>query len=326
MKKRTIYLDIIRVIACFMVIVMHSPMPNGGSHVWVMVGYITAVCCPLFFMVSGALLLPCKGDLSACTYLKKRIGKILGPTLCFSLFYIALNGSWASVFSIPFSAQGHGILWFMYTLTGLYLLVPIISPWLRSASKRDLELYFVLWFITMLYPYIGIGVEVNTESEGVLYYFTGYAGYFLLGHYLSRYQVKLWAFLPLSLLMIPLPILNKVLGWNLDFFEAFWYLSAPVAIMTAAWFCGIKKFFKIKSEFVSELFVMVSNLSFGIYLIHIFVMRTLLWNWSVIVSIQNVHIQTILIIVLTFCISLAMCWLIAKLPFAQYIIGYKHKK
>ena len=30
--------------------------------------------------------------------------------------------------SIPFATQGHGILWFMYTLIGLYIVSLIISP------------------------------------------------------------------------------------------------------------------------------------------------------------------------------------------------------
>ena len=74
-----------------------------------------------------------------------------------------LNGSDLSVkegvtdlFSIPFTAQGHGILWFMYTLAGLYLLVPIVSPWLRNASKHEIEIYLALWLVTLLYPYIGL--------------------------------------------------------------------------------------------------------------------------------------------------------------------------
>lgn len=298
-----------------------------------MIGYLAAPCCPLFFMVSGALLLPCKEDMAADEYLKKRLSKIIAPTICFSLFYIVLNINQIydlklSLLSIPFSAQGHGVLWFMYTLTGLYLLVPVISPWIRQASKRELELYLCLWFVTLLYPYIGLTLKINTEPAGILYYFTGYAGYFLLGHYFSKYHVKLRAMILIAGLMIPLPALNKVLGWNLDFFDAFWYLSAPVAIMTATWFGGIKNLFekRVMPEWVSKSLAMVSNLSFGIYLIHIFIMRTLLWNCSVCTSIQNVHVQTILVIVLTFSISFTLCWLIAFLPFAQYIIGYKHKK
>lgn len=114
-KHCTTYLDIIRIVACVMVITMHAPIPGEGalahSSFLVLSSYLTSPCVPLFFMVSGALLLPCKEGVTANSYIKKRIGKIVGPTICFSIFYIMLNGSDLSVkegvtdlFSIPFTA------------------------------------------------------------------------------------------------------------------------------------------------------------------------------------------------------------------------------
>lgn len=95
MKQRTLYLDIIRVVACLMVIVMHAPISGDGAMTHgpflVFTSYLTAPCVPLFFMVSGALLLPCREGITARAYLAKRIGKIVGPTVCFSSFYIVLN-------------------------------------------------------------------------------------------------------------------------------------------------------------------------------------------------------------------------------------------
>lgn len=156
--KRLLYLDIVRLIACLMVIVMHAPIPSVRAETHgaflVQSSYLTAPSVPLFFMVSGALLLPCKERVSAGKYLMNRLGKIISPAVIFSFFYIALRHNWQSVWSIPFSAQGHGVLWFVYTLIGLYLLIPIISPWLRNASKGEVELYLGLWFMTLLYPYL----------------------------------------------------------------------------------------------------------------------------------------------------------------------------
>ena len=313
---------------------MHAPIPGEGASAHgsflALSSYLTSPCVPLFFMVSGALLLPCKDGVTAGWYLKKRIAKIISPTVCFSVFYIALNtwnreeGIVNQLLSIPFSAQGHGILWFMYTLTGLYLLVPVISPWLRNVSKHEIEIYLILWFVTLLYPYIGLVLKVNTDNTGLLYYFTGYAGYFLLGHYMSRYILPLRWLLPMVMLALPLPILNKMLGWELDFYSAFWYLSVPVAIMTAVWFALIKTVFEKKKVRKSLLnfITTTSNLSFGIYLVHIFVMRRLLYKWLFIQSFNNYYIQTFVVIVLTCIGSYVICHIISKLPLSQYIIGY----
>lgn len=313
-----------------MVIIMHAPIPGAGakSHglFLVLISYLTAPCVPLFFMVSGSLLLPCKKEMTAINYLKKRIGKVAGPTIAFSLSYMAINEStnWSiSILSIPFSAQGHGILWFMYTLIGLYLIVPIISPWIRQASKRELEIYLLLWIITQCYPYLSLFLEINSSSTGILYYFTGYAGYFLLGYYLNRYPVSFKLLLLLAMLMLLLPLLNKIFDWSLDFYSAFWYLSIPVTIMAATWFAGIKR---LCETFVFNIRLStISNLSFGIYLIHIFIMRTLLWNWSVITEIPNYYLQTVIIAVFTFVGSYIVCRIISYMPYSQYVIGYTER-
>lgn len=138
-KQREYYLDIIRVLACLMVILMHSPTtrtvaePNGLFLC--ALSYITQPCIGLFFMVSGALLLPTV--LSAKEFLSKRLGRVVLPTVFWSIAYIALyqsvNGGGYSntlnmLVSIPFSAQGTGVLWFMYTLIGFYLIIPILVP------------------------------------------------------------------------------------------------------------------------------------------------------------------------------------------------------
>ena len=339
-KQRTIYLDIIRIVACVMVITMHAPILGEGASAHgpflVFSSYLTSPCVPLFFMVSGSLLLPCKEGITASLYIKKRIGKIVGPTICFSIFYIMLNisklsvlGGMTDLFSIPFTAQGHGILWFMYTLAGLYLLVPVVSPWLRNASRHEIEIYLALWLVTLLYPYIGLVLEINTSDTGLLYYFSGYAGYFLLGHYMSRYALPLRWLVSVVLLVLPLPVLNKILGWELDFYSVFWYLSAPVAVMAAGWFALIKIIFeKIEmGKALLNFIVTVSNLSFGMYLVHIFVMRTLLYKWSFIQDFNDYYIQTFVVVVLTCIGSFGICYIISKLPLSQYIIGYTvHKK
>lgn len=151
MRERIVYLDIIRVLACCMVVLMHSPHPDAGISGLILspLSFLTAAGIGLFFMVSGSLLLPVK--IGTGDFLKKRIGKIIGPLLFWTLFYIVirlLTGNMQtadlliSLLSIPFSTQGHGVLWFMYILIGLYLLAPILSPFLEKAGERELRFYY----------------------------------------------------------------------------------------------------------------------------------------------------------------------------------------
>ena len=80
-NQRDINLDIIRILACLMVIAMHAPIPNGNAIgiFNAALSYYTAPCIGLFFMVSGALLLPIKCN--GIEFLKKRFAKIAGPTV-----------------------------------------------------------------------------------------------------------------------------------------------------------------------------------------------------------------------------------------------------
>lgn len=66
-------------------------------------------------MVSGALLLPVETDTK--TFLKKRLAKIVVPTLVWTIVYWGYNvvtkgdEHWIqTIASIPFSPQGHGVM------------------------------------------------------------------------------------------------------------------------------------------------------------------------------------------------------------------------
>lgn len=80
MEKTRLYeLDLVRSLACVMIVVMHAPMPVEGNAtliqtlVMVGTGYICASGIGLFFMVSGALLLPIAGREDALMFVKHRL-------------------------------------------------------------------------------------------------------------------------------------------------------------------------------------------------------------------------------------------------------------
>lgn len=331
-KTRYMEFDLIRCAACLLIIIMHSPIPDANANGFFLssISYFTAPGIGLFFMVSGALLLPIQTNIR--TFLKRRFTKILFPTLFWSLFYLicrTLSGEsvdWVkSILSLPFSAQGHIVLWFMYTLMGLYLLSPILSRWLRSCSKEELQFYLLLWGITLCYPILTHLLHINTKNTGILYYFTGYAGYFVLGYYCKNYGKTLkWKWiLPLTLFAIAAPVCCKFFDIEVKFYQVFWYLSIFVVILCIFYYkTGLMVGSRIKK---SGILTKLSNLSFGIYLSHLFIMRTLLWNWDFIRNIDSYYLQTLVIIVLTFAGSTLVCYLISLLPGAQYIIGYKNK-
>ena len=337
MKEPSYYLDFIRVLACLMVIAMHSPIPHTSAAENPLSGllsYFTAPCIGLFFMVSGALLLPISVETSE--FLRKRLKKVFLPTLFWSLFYIVCNvykgnldlsGMVVSLLGIPFSAQGNGVLWFMYTMIGLYLLAPIISDWLHKASRKNIEFYLFLWSISLCLPFFRLFLNISYGEENILYNFSGYSGYFLLGFYLNKYVLNpigrkscLYWILGVMIVLLP-PAACKVFHLNIDFYSLFWYLSVGVALMCVGWFLLIKNISLLsRTNTLTIALAEISKMSFGIYLVHIFIMRDLLWNLSFLQHLPF-HYQIPLCTILTFGLSYLFVKLFSKFSFSKHIIG-----
>ncbi len=231
------------------------------------------------------------------------------------------------VLSIPFSAQGSGIMWFMYTLIGLYIVSPVISPWLETVKKSTLELYIAFWLLTMCFPLFEMALEVNSGITGLYYYLSGYIGYFILGYYLRMYgeQIQMRLSLLLFLLSLSVPVIFWLLDLEVDFHRVFWYLSIFVVVMAIFWFRLCQKYMEFRSRKLSFV-ARLSNLSFGIYLIHIFVMRNWIWTWKWIMGIENYALQVFVIFICVMIISLAVSYLIALIPGGNYIVGYRINK
>lgn len=333
MKTRDHSLDLIRIVACLLVVLMHSPMPsdNASGPFLSALSYLTAPCIGLFFMVSGALLLPVKDDY--CTFFRRRLSKIVIPTLAWTAIYLGLKIYYSkseinivrAVFSVPFSAQGHGILWFMYTLIGLYLLAPILSAWINVAKDREIRFVLLLWAVSLCYPLIEGYIQITTGTTGILYYFTGYAGYFLLGYYLKhRCQQQKWIFAALiaAVGFALIPTL-KYMQIPFDFYRIFWYESIFVAALCCVIWSIIGKMKILVGGGYLQAISGLSNLTFGVYLAHILVMRYWLWHTEWIQDIINYPLQTITIFLLTTIITFIFALLTSRMPLLHHLMGYK---
>ncbi len=234
--------DCIRVIACTMIVLMHSPMPGLGTPNYVLSGisYTTAPGIGLFFMISGALIID-KAEknmdyFSFYIFLKHRLSKTLIP-----LFSWILICNVASHFGIEI--QQLGVLWFLWTISGLYILTPILVRWLHHASNGEICTYLCIWFMTLCIPYTKQFINVNEGINSWMYYFHGYVGYYVLGFYIHTHRkafLKTHNLVVLCSLFvifsIAMPLYVLFFGLNVNFYEFFWYLSPSIALLSTAWF------------------------------------------------------------------------------------------
>lgn len=324
MGKRDYSLDIIRVIACLMIVLMHSPMSGLGTSGFVLCGisYLTAPGIGLFFMVSGALLLKVNigKPIETKSFLRKRFIKILIPLVFWSIV------GWGLELCGCDNAE-LSILWFMYSLAGMYLLTPVLSRWLCVAKVKEIEFYLVLWLVTLCVPFVKLLIPVNESDTSWLYYFHGYVGYYVLGFYLQncwarRMSVgRKWMFaLVFVCISVILPIALLMLNVEVDFYSLFWYLSVTVALQCVVWWSVVRRLMKNVAN-LPRLVVELSKLSFGVYLIHILVMRNVLWKTEWMQGMNGI-VQIVVCTILTFIISALISWGISKIKYVKAVIGY----
>lgn len=331
-KKREYWIDVLRCFACVMVLFCHAPAPDNaksliGTAFGMVNGYLGMAWGPvLFFMISGACVL-WKGADSAQDFFKKRFSRVLSPTIVWSVVYVLCEHYvWKTdmtnvvhkLWMIPFSPQ-YGLLWFMYVLVAIYLMAPILSSWLEKCSKKDLELYLVIWALTLLFPYIRVyNTEIATglmNGNGMLYYFGGWIWVAVFGYYSRKHvriQLKVWHLF--TLLVAPLSVLafKYISGETITS-----CLSIASVFTTAFAFVIIQNTsFKGKLRKQVETF---SKYSFGIYLCHMLFMQPLR-IWISQFGFDS-YLQIPITVVACGSATFLLVWLIAKLPFSKYIIG-----
>lgn len=317
---RNLHLDLVRILACIMIVLMHSPMPDIGCPGFMLVGisYFSAPSIGMFFMVSGALLLKRYdlADFRVTDFLKRRLSKVLWPTL-----FWFITGNVMGWMGLP--KDELGILWFMYSLIGLYLLAPILIRWINLASKREIEFYLLLWGGSLCYPLLNLYFDFRENVASWVYYFHGYVGYFVLGAYMNIWgltpKIRRFVYAALVLFSTVLPICNYFLGWNWPMIPTFWFRSISVALLCVFWWELTQK---ISSRFESKSTTIfhLSKLTFGIYLVHIILMRCVLWQFEWMQSLLGI-VQPFICAFLSFFLSYLLCLAGSKIKISKYIIG-----
>ena len=228
-NNREVWVDWMRVIACFMVMVVHSTEPFylGGdgaqiltrADMWWSAAFDSMVrmCVPLFIIASSYLQFPL--HYSTGEFFKRRAVRILVPFALWSVVYALYWGEPVDNLKsllLNFNyAAGH--LWFVYMLIGVYLVMPLLSGWACEVGKRELQVYLGIWLAITVIPLLrdwvstdGLALtygptgiprqalyplwgEASWNTYGTFYYLSGFMGFLLLGLYFRRFaQVETW--------------------------------------------------------------------------------------------------------------------------------------
>lgn len=317
------WVDLLRVIACFLVVFSHCCDPFVAQFDADRVSFLTGVfsgsfvrpCVPLFVMMTGVLLLPTSVGMG--DFYRKRIGRIVIPLIFWSialpvLFFvyfayintssvnpaipqgaytldIMLGKLYTFIFNFNFDTTP---LWYIYMLVGLYLVIPVLSGWLKQASQKEVKLFLKVWGIALLLPYVKmvapmLGYAGNYGNMGILgicdwndygtfYYFSGFIGYLVLAYYLVTYPLT-WSWNRTLAITIPMfligylitsfgyVLMQKYFPGNYANLEIVWYFAGiNVFMMTFPVFVIVQKLKIPSSPILSNL----ASLTLGVYLCH----------------------------------------------------------
>ncbi|MBQ3418216.1 MAG: acyltransferase family protein [Ruminococcus sp.] len=293
---RVAYLDILRIIAAFAIVMIHASTETMGnisidSSAWNAVNVYDSLSrwgVPVFVMISGALFLEREH-----TYRK---------LFCRNILHMAIAYLFWSVFYavVPYLRHPemldaktvlknfldtNNYLWFLLMMIGIYLIVPMLK---RIVENEKIAWAFVILFfvfavfIPQTVSLIKLGNEnaaeiINGPVKSLKMNFVlGFPGYFILGYLLHKNAIKKGVRITLYALGI-LGAAITIVGTSLVirylqktsvlFYDNF---AMNVFFVSTAVFVAVKQICKnpMKTQKAADRLAFFSKCTFGVYLIH----------------------------------------------------------
>lgn len=350
-KERNVELDLLRILACFMVIMIHfaSLFLSNTANVsqWKTLNFYDSLSrssVPLFFMISGVFFLDNNKQITFKKILNHAIRLLTAMLFWETLFSIkryGISGSFMQnvINIIPKLVTAYSHFWYIPVLVGIYFLVPV----LRCITQNEIitKYYLIIWVIfsiakntiTILSQVVLKNhVYANTIINSFLNTFfnvelTSYVGYFILGYYLFYHFHKK---INLITLLIT-TFISQLACAAINYFGTYSIFEGKSwngmqNYMTITTFIEAVCIFLIFKDYVAgisfnnkyrKLITEVSSYTFGIYLMHPFFTESL---YAQLVS-MNVAITLPILSVVVFITCAVITLIIKKIPLAnKYLV------
>ena len=345
-KETILWIDLIRVVAIFLVVMIHvsgqvttrwAEIPADKWFIGNIYGGVARVAVPLFFMISGYLLLPRTESLRA--FYTKRMTRILIPFVVWSLIYLgwycwnhATVCTPSFVGDLLFVQGTYYHLWFLYSLVSIYLILPILRLMIKPGTDQSILWYLIgLWLIfqpasLITNKFWNFNVKIAPPLA------TGFVCYFILGYLLGEIKLSRLKMI-LAALLWAIGTLITIIGTYFftqysDQFDSFFYNFASFSVILASgasflllrWISERKYLISPGTQALTRT---LATSAFGIYLIHILVIEALSsWiPWVHINSLIGNAIWSIpLVSILVFSLSFLIVHILQRIPVLNYIV------
>ncbi len=289
-KRHIYYFDYLRLIAAVSVVYMHvaaGPLRGALNADWHLINVLTSfgfTAVPLFFLMSGYLILSNPKTEDVGVLLKQRIPRLLVPLAGWTVVALIwkflghrdFSLSWKELLA-SFHTPAWIHFWYLYTLLALYLVAPILCAGLRTLDKKGHILVLVLVslasireILQLLLPET-VDAFLNFDIVSKMTFLGGHLNTFILGYYVGNLKKKIpnWV-----LLLSGAVVLGVICGGtfhltaqNGNYNQAFQNQSAGFEILLAMIiFTFFKQNLNRESRFFQ--FVPVVPLALSMYLMH----------------------------------------------------------
>lgn len=342
MAERKIHITALSVFSCLAVVCLHT------SKFWTFtksIGWIASnavesffyFAVPVFLMISGATLIDYRERYTTAEYFKKRINKTVIPFLFWSAFSMVfsfwINNSFPTGFNLfdiinsIITYKYSRIYYFFMILYGIYISIPVISL-IPKESRQKCFLYIMLtgFVVNSLLPFVPVitNDKISHNANFSFYVCSGFLIYPIIGYYLNNYKLSGKAKLTVLILgfagLLTSFTATAILSWRageiVDKYKG--YLSVPGILYSSAVFLIFKMIpFERFPKFVLKAIQFFSGQTFGIYLIHILLLR--LFGKVFDYSFFNPIMRLVLAVIL-FVLSGIIIKILQKIPFVRRIV------
>lgn len=313
MKKKLYFdLEFMRIFACFFVILTHTSYKGyflfaqreiGSLPFWMymFVSVFCKFCVPLFFAISGALLLAKDEPISVIW--KKRIPKMLLTLIVFSFAYYLVKlydydveFDFLAFLKRLYETDWNYSFWYMYA----YIPYLISLPFLRAvvAKLEDKHYWYLFALVVFFRGFLPIieylvfqdSVSLNSNANPN-WLCTNIFVFPCMGYYLHhKFQMEkdrkiipwLWVFNIFTILLSCYCTYHRILatgvcttGSSQVFHKNFDIVNCVTVFLTIKWF-----FWRFKMpECVIKVINSVAACTFGIYLLHLFILEHADFLW-----------------------------------------------
>lgn len=340
-KERTIYFDLLNILAMISVVAMHcNGLVHGNPNIkaWNTSLIVECICywaVPVFIMLSGANLMVYRKKYSTKEFFKKRALKVLIPFIFWAIFMFIWKKATGMVkielssfkdYANFFLNNGEeSTYYFIFEILGVYLTMPLLSRLAKEEYKTTLWLMILLFFIfNATIPNL-LGLFGINWNMGFSVKIGNYSIYAILGYLLStqnitkkqKYTIYILAVLGVIYRYGTTFFLSKTAGVTIK--TTWGYASWHCMLLSMAVFIACKNLNldKLNKTIMPKILAEMAKCSLGIYLIHMFVRyyEIKLLN----INTASWEFRTIGVF-FTYIISLIIVYLLKKIPVLKKIV------